>query len=157
MTVEIPERLTFYNGGGGLYATGPDYLRFLRMLLGGGRLDGARVLRPATVAEMARNQIGDLTVGVLRSAIPERSHDVEFFPGMIKRWGLGGLITTEDAPSGRRAGSWAWGGLANTYFWLDPTQRVAGLILTQILPFCDPAVLALFDQFERAIYARWAA
>jgi len=106
-----------------------------------------------TVAEMARNQIGELTVGALRSFVPGSSNDAEFFPGMVKKWGLGGMITTDQAPTGRSAGSWAWAGLANTYFWVDPTRRVAGLILTQILPFCDAAVLDLFDRFERAIYA----
>jgi len=61
--VGLPQRLqqpASYNGGGGLYSTGPDYVRFLRMLLGGGQLDETRVLRPETVAEMARNQIGGL-------------------------------------------------------------------------------------------------
>src|SRR5439155_1093180 len=83
---------------------------------------------------------GDLDVGVLRSVLPNSSNDVEFFPEMVKKWGLGGLINTREAPTGRSAGSWAWAGLANTYFWIDPTSRVAGLILTQILPFCDRAV-----------------
>ncbi|MDQ3699642.1 MAG: beta-lactamase family protein, partial [Chloroflexota bacterium] len=135
------------------FSTGPDYLRFLRMLLGGGQLDGARLLQPETVTEMARNQIGELTVGALRSLEPNRSNDVEFFPGMVKKWGLGGLINTERAPTGRSANSWAWAGVNNTYFWVDPTRRVAGVLLTQLLPFCDPAVLDLFARFEHAVYA----
>ena len=151
--VTLPERPASYSGGGGLFSTGPDYLRFLRMLLGGGRLDGARLLRSETVAELARNQIGELTVGAPRSVEPNVSNDFEFFPGMVKKFGFGGLITTEPAPTGRSAGSWSWAGAFNTYFWVDPTRRVAGLLLTQILPFCDRAVLDLFDRFEHAVYA----
>jgi len=148
--IQDPE---FYMGGGGLYSTGPDYLRFLRMLLGEGELDGARVLAAKTVAEMSQNQIGELTVGLMKSYVPASSNDAEFFPGMPKKWGLGYMITTLEAPTGRSAGSLAWAGLANTYYWLDPTRRIAGVILTQILPFADPAALGVFDQFERAIYA----
>ncbi len=154
---EVPQEPEFFMGGGGLYSVGRDYLTFLRMLLGGGRLNGAQVLRPETVARMAENQIGDLTVGMLKTAIPANSNDAEFFPGMVKKWGLGYMISTEDAPTGRSANSLAWAGLANTYYWLDPTKRLAGLILTQILPFADPTVLRLFGEFESAIYAGRAA
>jgi methyl acetate hydrolase len=153
LVVEIPLRPESFSGGGGLFSTGADYVRFLRMLLNGGQFEGTRILQPETVAEMARNQIGALTVGPLRSTTPARSNDAEFFPGMDKHWGLAGLLTTTAAPTGRSAGSWAWAGLANTYFWLDPARRIAGLLLTQILPFCDRPALDLFDQFERAIYA----
>jgi CubicO group peptidase (beta-lactamase class C family) len=150
---EIPQAPEFFMGGGGLYSTGPDYLRFLRMLLGDGQLDGARVLSAATVAEMSRNQIGELLVGPLKTVVPGSSNDAEFFPGLPKKWGLAYMINAEDAPVGRTAGSLAWAGLANTYYWIDPTRRVAGVILTQILPFADTRALGLFEQFERAIYA----
>jgi CubicO group peptidase (beta-lactamase class C family) len=150
---EVPQEPEFFMGGGGLYSTGPDYLRFLRMLLGGGELDGARVLRTETVDQMGQNHIGELRVGPMKTAIPASSNDAEFFPGMLKKWGLGYMISTEAAPSGRSAGSLAWAGLANTYYWLDPTRKLTGVILTQILPFADPTVLALFEQFEQAIYA----
>ena len=150
---EIPQQPEFFMGGGGLYSVGRDYLTFLQMLLHEGRLDGAQVLRPETVAEMAKNQIGDLTVGALKTAIPSHSNDAEFFPGMVKKWGLGYMISTEDAPTGRSSGSLAWAGLANTYYWIDPTKRLTGVILTQILPFADARALRLFEQFESAIYA----
>jgi methyl acetate hydrolase len=149
---EVPQQPEFYMGGGGLYGTGPDYLTFLRMLLNGGELDGVRILAPETVAEMARNQIGDLQVGALKTAIPGSSNDAEFFPGMVKRWGLGFVINTETASTGRSAHSLAWAGLANTYYWLDPTRRLAGVLLTQVLPFADDRVLRLLDQFETAMY-----
>jgi methyl acetate hydrolase len=101
---------------------------------------------------MAENQIGELTVGMLRSAVPERSNDAEFFPGMVKKWGLSFLINTEDAPTGRRAGSLTWAGLGNTYYWIDPARQVTGVILTQILPFVDSPAMRLYGEFERALY-----
>jgi methyl acetate hydrolase len=150
---EVPQQPEFFMGGGGLYGTGLDYLTFLRALLNGGQLDGARILRPETVAEMNRNQIGDLMVGLMRTADPASSNDAEFFPGMPKKWGLGYMINVDEAPTGRAASGLAWAGLAHTYYWFDPTRRVAGVILTQILPFADPAVLDVFSQFEQAVYA----
>jgi CubicO group peptidase (beta-lactamase class C family) len=150
---EIPQEPEFFMGGGGLYSTGPDYLRFLRMLLGRGELDGTRILRSETVDLMGQNHIGELNVCVLKTAIPGSSNDAEFFPGMVKKWGLGYMISTEEAPTGRSARSLAWAGLGNTYFWIDPTRRVTGVILTQILPFADAKVLDLFADFERAVYA----
>ena len=140
-------------GGGGLCSTARDYLRFVRAMLGGGALEGGRVLKPETVADMGRNHMGALDVLPMKSADPSRSNDCELFPGMTKKWGLGFLINTEAVPGGRSAGSLAWAGLGNTYFWIDPTKRVAGVILTQILPFADRAVLDLLDGFERAVYA----
>ncbi len=119
----LPEAPEFFSGSGGLYSTAGDYLRFARMILGRGRLDGAELLRPETVDLMATNQIGPLTVGAMTSALPERSNRVELFPGMVKRWGLGFMITTADAPPGRAAGSLTWAGLGNTYYWIDPGGR----------------------------------
>ncbi|HYW25339.1 MAG TPA: serine hydrolase domain-containing protein [Terriglobales bacterium] len=153
---EVPQEPEFYMGGGGLYGTGPDYLAFLRMLDGGGDLDGVRVLTPETVADMMRNHIGDLEVVELKTAIPASSNDAEFFPGMVKRWGLGFMINTEGASTGRAAHSMAWAGLANTYYWLDPSRHLAGVLLTQVLPFADEQVLRLFDRFETAVYGQGA-
>jgi CubicO group peptidase (beta-lactamase class C family) len=142
----------FFPGGGGLYSTVGDYLRFLRMLMNGGSLDGAQVLKPETVALMAQNSMGELNVLPLRSSNLRLSADAEFFPGMEKKWGLSFLINTQDGPAGRSAGSLAWAGLYNTYFWLDPRRKIAGVLMTQILPFADPKVLGLLDRFESAIY-----
>ncbi len=146
-----PDR-EFYPGGGGLYSTAPDYIAFLQMLLNGGSHNDARVLEQETVGLMAQNHMGDLDVQPLRTFKPSFSNDAEFFPGMSKKWGLSFLINTEDAPSGRSAGSLAWAGINNTYFWLDLNKRVAGVLMTQILPFADPAVLGLLDRFEGAVY-----
>lgn len=154
---EMSQQPEFFMGGGGLYSTGADYLRFLRLLMGGGQLDGVRLLRSETVAAMGTNHIGALSLGRVPSAIPSDTNEFEFFPGLDKKWGLASMITVEEAPTGRSAGSLAWGGLANTYFWVDPHRHVTGLFMTQILPFADPDVLNLFEQFERGIYAGHAA
>src|SRR5579884_294305 len=130
-----PPNPEFFAGGGGLYSTAPDYLRFVRMLLNEGSLDGARVLKPETVALMGRNHIGDLPAGVLKTAMPERTNDVDFFPGQQVRWGLGYMLNLEPGPNGRSAGTVSWAGINNTYYWIDPAKRVGGVIMTQILPF----------------------
>jgi CubicO group peptidase (beta-lactamase class C family) len=142
----------FYAGGGGLFSTAPDYLRFLRALMHGGELDGARVLRAETVTLMGRNHIGGLEVQPMLSQMPALSNDVELFPGMPKKWGLSFLISTQPGPCGRSAGSLAWAGLNNTYYWLDPVRKVAGVLMTQVLPFGDATVLRALDAFEAAVY-----
>ena len=142
----------FFAGGGGLYSTAGDYLRFLRMLLHGGSLDGTRILQAATVAEMNRNQIGELPAGVLKTSAPLLTNDVDFFPGTRVRWGLGYMLNLDPGPNGRSAGTVSWAGLFNSYYWLDPVRRITGVILTQILPFADPASVGLYGQFERGVY-----
>jgi len=148
--VENPE---FYAGGGGLFSTAHDYLTFLRALMCGGELNGARILKPETVALMGQNHMGALNVLPMKTFKPELSNDCELFPGMVKKWGLTFLINTQDVPGARSAGSLAWAGLFNSYYWLDPRKRVAGVLMTQVLPFADPTVLGLLDRFERAVYA----
>jgi methyl acetate hydrolase len=151
---ELPQEPEFEMGGGGLYGTAADYLAFERMFLINGRAaDGSQVLKPETVRMMAQNAIDNLTVQPLKTMVPESSNDAEFFPGMLKKWGLGFMISTEPVPGGRGAGSLAWAGLGNTYFWIDPQGGVAGVILMQLLPFADAKALALFDHFEKAVYA----
>ena len=150
---EVPLEREFLAGGGGLYSTASDYLRFLQALLHGGSLNGARILKPETVAQMGENQIGGLQAGVLKANWPLLTNDVDFFPGARVRWGLGCMLTLDPGPNGRSAGSLTWAGIFNTYYWLDPSKQVAGLIMTQILPFADPATLALYGAFERGIYA----
>jgi len=99
-----------------------------------------------------QNHIGDLDVQRLATVNPTMSNDAHLFPDMKTKWGLTWLINTEDAPGRRSAGSLAWAGVFNTYYWLDPKRQVAGVIMTQILPFADPTVLHLLDAFETAVY-----
>ena len=138
-------------GGGGLASTASDYGRFMRMLLNGGELDGVRVLKAETVALMAQNQIGALGVPALKTALP-RSADFTFIADGRDKFGLGFLITADQAPGKRSPGSLSWGGINNTYFWIDPKRGIAGVILMQYLPFADPKALAVHDAFERAAY-----
>jgi methyl acetate hydrolase len=149
---EMPQEPQFQMGGGGLYSTAPDYLRFTQMLLQRGTFNGNQVLQPETVYMMAQNHIGDLDCVEVQTAMPALSHNANFFPGMQQKWGLGFLINTAPTPQGRSPGSLAWAGLANTFFWIDPTKRVTGVFLTQILPFFDPKAIALFRVYEAAVY-----
>lgn len=148
-----PAKPEFYPGGGGLFSTAPDYLRFLRALMAGGALDGKRVLKPETVALMGQNNMGDLNVLPMKTYNPRMSNAVELFPDQPKKWGLTFLINTRDVPGRRSAGSLTWAGINNTYYWLDPKKQIAGVLMTQVLPFADPTVLGLLDRFEAAIYA----
>jgi methyl acetate hydrolase len=150
---EMPQRPEFFMGGGALFSTPRNYMAFLQMLLHGGTFAGAQVLKPETVVLMQQNHIGDLNVVTLKTAHPETSNDANLFPGMVQKWGLSWAINTEPGPAGRSAGSVAWAGLFNTYFWIDPTKRVTGTIMTQLLPFADPGVLKLFAKFESGMYS----
>jgi methyl acetate hydrolase len=153
MEFEMPQEPEFEMGGGGLYGTAADYLAFARVFLTEGRAeDGRQVLRPETVRLMAENAMGELNVRALPAA-PPYSNEAEFFPGMVKKWGLGFMISTEAVPGGRSAGSLAWAGLGNTYFWIDPAKGVAGVILMQLIPLADVKALAVFAGFETAVYA----
>ncbi|HEX4365448.1 MAG TPA: serine hydrolase domain-containing protein [Rhodopila sp.] len=148
---EIPQDPEFHMGGGGLYATVGDYLTFARMIMHGGSLNGVQVLRPETVAEMSRNAMGDLVCNPMKTAAPPFTNDVDFLAGM--KWGLSFLINPEPLPTGRSAGSLAWAGLANSYFWIDPQKQIAGVYATQVLPFFDPKAVQAFEAFETAVYS----
>jgi methyl acetate hydrolase len=138
-------------GGGGLASTADDYGRFVRMLLNDGALDGARVLKAETVALMGQNHIGAVSVPALKSALP-RSADFTFIDDGKDKWGLGFLITANQVQGKRSPGSLSWGGINNTFFWIDPARGVAGVIMMQYLPFADAKALAVYDAFERGAY-----
>src|SRR5216683_1517267 len=148
----VPVAGEFWSGGGPLYSTGRDYIEFLQMLLHGGSWKGARVLKPETVALMQQNHTGSIPAGIMKTQMPALSNDVDLFPGAQIRWGLGYMLNVGPGPNGRSAGTVSWGGIFNTYYWLDPAKRVSGLIMTQILPFADPRALKLYGQFESAVY-----
>lgn len=151
--------VTQYNGGGGLYSTAMDYIKFVRMVLGdgqdlgGGPNAGPRILSAASIAEMSRNQIGALSARALRTAQPALSRDFTFIKNGRDKWGLGFLISADGVAGLRSPGSLSWGGLNNTYFWIDRTRGVGGVILMQFLPFADTKALALSEAFERAVYS----
>jgi CubicO group peptidase (beta-lactamase class C family) len=150
---EMVQEPEFHMGGGGLYATGRDYLKFMQMILNKGRGNGNQVLKADTVALMSQNSMGDLNVTKMVSATPSLTNDVDLYPDMVKKWGLSFLINTAATAEGRSAGSLAWAGLANTYFWIDPARDIAGVILMQLLPFADTKCLEAFAGFERGVYS----
>ncbi|MET4798928.1 serine hydrolase domain-containing protein [Bradyrhizobium sp. LB11.1] len=150
---ELEQNPEFHMGGGGLYSTAADYIRFTQMILNKGRGNGNQVLKPETIAMMGQNQMGDLNVTKLPTAAPMYSNDVDLYPDQVKKWGLSFMINTAKTAEGRSAGSLAWAGLANTYYWIDPARDVTGVILMQLLPFADAKCLQAFASFERGVYA----
>jgi len=149
---EVPQEPETEMGGGGHYSTAGDYLKFVQMILNRGWSSNGRVLKPETVDLMSRNHMGDLRVSRLETVMPTRSNNVEIFPGVPKTWGLSFMINEAAAPTGRSPGSLSWAGLANCYYWIDPSQQLGGVYLTQIFPFGDRKALPLYLEFESTIY-----
>jgi CubicO group peptidase (beta-lactamase class C family) len=150
---ELEQNPEFHMGGGGLYSTAGDYLKFTQMILNKGRGNGNQVLKTETIAMMGQNQMGDLNMTKLATAAPIYTNDVDLYPDQVKKWGLSFMINTAKTAEGRSAGSLAWAGLANTYYWIDPARDVTGVILMQLLPFADAKCLQAFAGFERGVYA----
>lgn len=150
----VPPKPAAFNGGGGLSSTAPDYIKFMQMILRYGR-SGVRdeILAAKSVEMMTVNQIGGLGAGKLKSFQPNTSSDVDVHPGAIDKWGLGFLINTEAYPGGRSAGSLAWAGVYNTFYWIDPSRGICAAIMMQFLPFVDKEAVGLLGDFERSVYA----
>jgi CubicO group peptidase (beta-lactamase class C family) len=147
-----PSKPEFYGMGHSLYSTAPDYLRFLRMYLNHGQLDGRRILSEGGLRTMLANQIGNLPIPCLKTAAPPVTADTEFFPGRRKSHSLAFERIEEDVPGMRAAGSQFWAGVCNTHYWWDPKNDVAGLLMTQSLPFVEPRFMGVYEVFERAVY-----
>jgi methyl acetate hydrolase len=140
-------------GGRGMYGTASDYLSLLRVFLNDGAVAGEALVPPTAIAAMTRDQIGPLRPERQRTALPSYSNDFLFMNG-TQTFGFGFLIETRDRPGGRSAGSFAWGGIFNTYFWVDPAAGLGAVLMMQLAPFCDPGCIELLDRFERAVYAQ---
>jgi methyl acetate hydrolase len=153
---ELPPEPEVHMGGHGLYSTAPDYCKFIRMWLNDGMGPAGPILRKETVEAAVRNGLGDLKVKGLPGVIPGLSNYAEFFPGMPKSWAMSFMINDEDAPTGRPAGSLAWAGLANLFFWIDRKNGIGGFWATQILPFADPTSVGGYFDFETAVYEAMA-
>ena len=148
---------TTFNGGGGLSSTAADYIRFEQMILNKGTLGGARILSANTVALMSENHMGKVGVRAVKTAQPDRSMDFTFVDDGKDKWGLGFLLTTRHLAGKRSAGSLSWGGINNTYFWIDPARGIAAVVMMQLLPFADTKALAIYDTVERGVYQLAAA
>lgn len=154
--LDPPANPEVYGGGYGLYSTASDYLRFLRMLLNGGTLDDATILKRSTLDYLLQNHIGDLEVTNLATCNPAVTCDAEFFPGMSKKHSIATMINMAPARGMRGADSHCWAGALNTYFWFDVTAGIAGVMLMQSLPFCDPLCTDVLVDFEKTLYAELA-
>lgn len=150
--LELPQDAEIHMGGHGLYSTGGDYMRFIRMILNDGQGEKERVLQADTVMRMAQNGLGSIKVTMCKTVIPTLSHDAEFFPGMPKSWAYTFMINDEVAPTGRPAGALGWAGLANSFYWIDRQNGLGGFWTTQILPFADEISFSTYMDFETAVY-----
>ena len=149
---ELPDP-EVHMGGHGLYSTVEDYCKFIRMWLNDGMGPDGQVLDSQTVEKAEQNGLGEMKIKGLPGVIPTLSNYAEFFPGMPKSWALTFMINDEEAPTGRPAGSLAWAGLANLYYWIDRSNGVGGFWATQIFPFADLTSVVGYLDFETAIYS----
>jgi CubicO group peptidase (beta-lactamase class C family) len=125
----------YFSGGAGLVSTARDYARFLQMLLHRGELDGTRLLRPESVDAMTRNQIGDLPISI-------NIHGQGF------GYGFGVVARSRGEKADDSVGTYSWGGIYYTHFWVDPRRELIGLLLTQIYPSTH---LKIAPEFHRLV------
>jgi CubicO group peptidase (beta-lactamase class C family) len=143
----------FFSGGGGLFSTAEDYLKFARAIMAGGQLGQRRILTPESVALMGRNQIGELGLRPVTSFIPQLAKDGTVMPGRPDKFGLGFALNTGPLEKGRGANTLSWAGIYNTFFWIDRDKKICAVLMTQMLPFLDDGPQALVEDFDRAVYA----
>ena len=145
-----PVAPTFLSGGGGLFGSPADYLAFLAVFSGGAR---TAILKPETIALMTRADSGAPPLRTLGTVMPPVTNDLNLWGGEDMAWSLAFLVNRASGANGRAAGSLAWAGLANTYYWVDPSNGLAAVLMMQLSPFADSGALALLGAFERALYA----
>jgi CubicO group peptidase (beta-lactamase class C family) len=141
------KRPTLLNGGGGLVSTVRDYHRFCLMLLRGGTLEGERIISPKTWEFMRQNHLpGGQTIRDMG-----RSLFSEVITGGTG-FGLGGSVVTDvvDTQQPGSEGTFSWGGLASTFFWIDPEEEIIGIQMTQLMP---SSTYPMRPQFQQLAYA----
>jgi CubicO group peptidase (beta-lactamase class C family) len=148
-----PANPEVYGMGHALYSTPRDYLTFLRLFLNKGTLNGHRLLSEQGLSAMLADQMGGLSFQPMVTAVPAATADFNPFPGVRKTHSFGFMRNEEDIPGMRSAGSLAWAGILNTHYWIDPKKDVAAVLMTQTMPFVEPPFMALYEAFERAVYA----
>ena len=144
--------VTFFSGGGGLFSTAPDYMRFVRAMMAGGQLEKVRILSADTVALMGKNQIGTLSMGPTPSLIPQLLVSEATLPGGMDKFGLGFGINSK-AGNTRGANTMVWAGVFNTFFWIDREKQIGAVLFTHMLPGFDPAPIKLLEEFDASVYA----
>ena len=137
---------SFYSGGGGLVSTVHDYYRFCQMLLNGGSLDGQRIVGPRTLAFMTRNH---LPGGADLAALATGGFSESAYEGV--GFGLGFANKIDPVSNGfpGSVGSFFWGGLASTLFWVDPAEELVVIFMTQLIP---SSTFNFRGQLENIIY-----
>lgn len=125
----VGDRVTTFSGGGGLVSTLDDYFRFAEMLRRGGELDGERLLSPSSVRFMRSNHL----TGDIASLGPASFAEM---PMNGMGFGIGGAMVLDPALTRMpgSAGDFGWGGMASTYFWIDPVEDLTCIFFTQLVP-----------------------
>ncbi len=142
----------FYSGGGGILSTVEDYCKFMRIFLNDGQVDGQEFLAKELLEKMMTNQAGDLNYDFQPTFNPILVKENEWFPEIKKKWSYGFLVNLEDIPERRKAGSLAWSGIFNTYFWIDPESKIAGTVMMQLSPHYDEKCKGILEALEKAVY-----
>jgi len=157
---ELPNRIptekqTTLSGGGGLFSTPSDYTKLLHCLLNKGKYEGGRILGKETMDKMIQNQVGDISLDP-----KDRLYNPGWccnFNGLMSensKWGLAFMIDNNPKPYGREAGTVLWGGLFNTYFYIDFKSGIAASMYSQHVPFNDFQTTSLFERFSEIIYLK---
>ncbi|VFQ45938.1 serine hydrolase domain-containing protein [Desulfoluna butyratoxydans] len=141
----------FMRGDSGLLSTARDYGRFIQMILGQGQLGNTRIVAPASVAEMSRNQLNGFTIEEQPAALAGMTRPFPTGAGQ-DGFGLGFQVNRGKSNDGRSPGSLSWSGIQNTHFWIDPSRQIGVVLLCQLLPHYDENVMALLTDFERVLY-----
>lgn len=150
---DLPASSEWDAAGHGSYGSIQDYGRFVQAWLN----DGAGILQPATVQMALQPHIGSIQLpAVIKSALPELSNDVPSMP-VPQSWGLGFHLTQVDLPGMRSQGTADWAGVFNSYYWIDRTKGIGGVLMTQVLPFFDMPVVETLIGFEMAVYRQVGA
>lgn len=147
----LPQEPEVHMGGHGLYSTVSDYLKFIRLWLNRGEVNGHRLLQESTLELALNNGLADIAMKNLPGSIPSLSNDVNIYPEAEKGWTLGFMVNEQVTDSGRPAGTIGWCGLANLYYWIDIKNNIGGYWATQTLPFLDPTAYNGFLAFEKAV------
>jgi CubicO group peptidase (beta-lactamase class C family) len=150
---DLPRASEWDAAGHGSYGTIQDYGRFIQAWLD----DGAGILKAATVQMAMQNHLGPIKLPeLIKSAMPELSNDVPSLP-VPQGWGLGFHLTLADLPGMRSSGTADWAGVFNSYYWIDRTKGIGGVLMTQVLPFFDMPVIETLMGFEMAVYQQVGA
>jgi CubicO group peptidase (beta-lactamase class C family) len=152
-SLDLPPTSEWDAAGHGSYGTVQDYGRFVQAWLN----DGAGILAAPTAQMALQNHLGRIKLPeLMKSTVPELSNDVPSLP-VPQSWGLGFHLTLADLPGMRSAGTGDWAGVFNSYYWIDRSKGIGGVLMTQLLPFFDMPVIETLMGFEMAVYQQVGA